>query len=94
MRHVLEVLEDDTKSVYETATRKTIEKLIRAESDDLFAYKPLFEDLINLVSFVNDNNSLKMIYLKKLRQNIGTSSSKHLTLNDTTIKVAEYMQQF
>ena len=87
-------MEDKTKSVYQNPTKNLIENVVRIESEDFLNYKPLFEDLINLVHFMNDNAEIKNKYLSEIRLKNKHHSNVNVTMQDIVINVEKYMEKF
>lgn len=87
MRQLLVVMEDESKSVYEQSTKNLIQQVVRIESDEFLNYKPLFEDLINLVNFMNDNTGIKKKYLSDIRLKTRNNSSVNIGMTDISINI-------
>jgi hypothetical protein len=87
MRQVLVVMEDESKSVYEKSTKNLLEQVVRIESEDFLNYRPLFDDMVNLVNFMNDNSGIKKQYLSDIRFKARNTSSVKTSMSDITINI-------
>ena len=85
-REFLKILNDENKNVYNSATLEAIGRRTRVECDDFLQYKPFFNDLNKMTTFLNSNLSIKKKFLAEMKKADPRSQEDYT--------VTEYMETF
>ena len=79
-------MNDDTKNVYNNTTLEAIGRRARVECDDFLQYKPFFNDLNKMTTFLNSNLNIKNKFLAEMKKADPRSQEDYT--------VTEYMDTF